>query len=404
MRVASLTLLLAGAVAAWFCRDSLRNRVLTKGVMLNDAPTGPAMEQVIDAARDQQATLRALWNTKKIVHREAAVRQLSRFIPADKPIPVQWESWVLAAALDPDTDVRESALGILSEHQHPALAAICMAQLQDCDPEVRLLGLNHLKQVSAGVGVPILIPLLKDPDPRVLALGLNLLEHWTGQVFGVKLVETVPSENKETGLIEYSEEGNARAKAGAARANSWWAEHQAQFTSVQLEVPSSVLAALEPVPAGDFTLSTLDGRKVRLSEFHGKVVLINFWTTWCTACVSEMPELIELQKRHSQQIVILGVSLDCVPDDDDGLGQVRPPLTEIRHKVAHFVAARKINYTILLDDKSNVGGRFNGGELPTTVIVDAEGNVRRRFVGARSLPVFEAMLAEAGGSVRQTMK
>ena len=53
-------------------------------------------------------------------------------------------------------------------------------------------------------------------------------------------------------------------------------------------------------PAPPAVLVTLDGRRVRLSDFRGKVVLINFWTTWCTACIGEMPELIELQKRHHE--------------------------------------------------------------------------------------------------------
>ena len=60
-----------------------------------------------------------------------------------------------------------------------------------------------------------------------------------------------------------------------------------------------------------------------------------------------------------------------------------------------MVKARGVNYPILLDEKNEVGGLFNGGELPAIVIVDAQGKVRRRFVGARSLPVFEAMIAEA---------
>ena len=56
---------------------------------------------------------------------------------------------------------------------------------------------------------------------------------------------------------------------------------------------------------------------------------------------------------------------------------------------------RGINYPVLLDEKNTVGSRFNGGELPTTVIIDAQGRIRRRFIGTRSLPVFEAMIAEA---------
>jgi thiol-disulfide isomerase/thioredoxin len=405
LRVFFLSLLVAGTVAAWFCRDPLRNLILEKGTLLNNAPTEEAMEQVMDAAKDRQSAIRSFWSTKKIVHREAAIRQLAHFIPAGKPIPVQLESWVLAAALDPDMDVREIALGILREHKHPALAAICLAQLQDDDPEVRQLGLDNLRPVSAKVGVPSVIPLLQDPDPRIVATSLKLLENWTGHAFGVKLADTVPAENKETGLLEYGAESKAKAQAGAERAQIWWAEHQAQFTPVHLELPATVWAALDPIPAGDFSLSTLDGRRVSLSDFHGKVVLINFWTTWCTACLGEMPALIELQKRHHEQLVILGISLDCVPDEDhDGRAGDRPSLNEIRKKVARAVKTRAINYTVLLDDKNRAGARFNGGELPATVLVDAGGNVRRRFIGARSLPVFEAMIAEASQPLRQTKK
>jgi thiol-disulfide isomerase/thioredoxin len=402
-RIAFWIVLVAGSVTVWFCRDPLRNLIFTKGVMRNDAPTEEAIEQVLDTATDRQAAIVALWNTKNIVPREAAIRQLAQSIPSGESIPVQFDPWVLAAALDPDMNVRETALGILREHKHRALAAVCLAQLQDNDPEIRRLGLDNLRQASADVGVPSVIPLLHDPDPRIIATALNLLEKWTGQTFGVKLFDTIPTENKETGLMEYGEEGMAKAKDGAKRANSWWAQHMAEFPPAHLQVPASAKAALEAIPAGDFSLSTLDGRGVRLSDFRGKVVLINFWTTWCTACIGEMPELIELQKRHHEQLVILGVSLDSVPDeDDDSHAAEKLSLNEIHKKVARTVNTRRINYTVLLDEKNSAGSRFNGGELPTTVIVDAEGNVRRRFIGARSLSVFEAMIAEASRPVSRT--
>ena len=73
----------------------------------------------------------------------------------------------------------------------------------------------------------------------------------------------------------------------------------------------------------------------------------------------------------------------------------RPSVNAVHAKVERAVRARRINYPILLDPKNSVGGQYNGGELPTTVILDAEGRVRRRFIGERSLPVFEAMVEEA---------
>lgn len=320
-------------------------------------------------------------------------------------------------------NVRESALGILRDRSHPALSALAAAQLQDCDPQTRVLGMNHLKLVNANIGAPVVIPLLDEDDPFIVSMGLKLLENWSGESFGVKLSDTASFENEKTGLKEFREGSHEKANAGAARAKAWWAEHQAEFERVRLEVPREAIAARKPVRAGNLSLRALDGRKVRLADFHGKIVLINFWTTWCTACVSEMPELIELQKRHGDELAIIGVSLDFVPDSHGYIGghaaveeqshsdghhdddeRNAAALKRVREKVARTVKARGINYTILLDEENEVGGRFNGGELPTTVIVDAQGNVRRRFIGARSLPVFEAMIAEASQPLKAGLR
>jgi thiol-disulfide isomerase/thioredoxin len=150
---------------------------------------------------------------------------------------------------------------------------------------------------------------------------------------------------------------------------------------------------------------------------------MNFWTTWCTACDGEMPALVALQKKHGDRLVILGVSLDYVPDSHGHIGghaaveeqahsegahddhETRAAaLKRVREKVVRTAQARNINYPVLLDEHNEVGGRYNGGELPTTVIIDAQGNLCRRFVGARSLPVFEAMLAEADSNTPRQAK
>jgi thiol-disulfide isomerase/thioredoxin len=141
---------------------------------------------------------------------------------------------------------------------------------------------------------------------------------------------------------------------------------------------------------------------VKLSEFRGKVVVLNFWATWCTACLAEIPDLVALQRKLGDPVAVLGVALDGVPDEDGESegdeaksGKPNTSVKAVRAKVERAVKARGINYTVLLDPKGSVGGQYNGGELPTTVILDPEGRVRRRFVGERSLEVFEAMVAEA---------
>ena len=405
----------------WLFRDPLRNRLAQSAVLANPAPPPELVEEIIAESKDHPAAILAAWNSGKIVHREAAMREISRAFPLGRPLSAELESIVLTGSLDPDMNVRETALGILRDRNHPALASLAVAQLQDPDPQVRLLGLNYLKRNQASTGVAAVMPLLDENDPLIVATALKLLENWSGENFGVKLRDTASSENPTTGLKEFPDGSRELAKAGAARAKTWWKAHQAEIDGAQtrLQVPPQAIAARIPVPAADFSLRDLKGQKIRLSDLRGKVVLINFWTTWCPACLSEMPEIIALQTQHADRLVIIGVSLDFVPDSHGHIGghpaveeqgrQVdKDPderssraLNKVREKVARTVKARGINYTILLDEANEVGGRFNGGELPTTVIVDADGNVRRRFVGARSLEVFEAMIAEASQPERR---
>ena len=369
---------------------------------------------MIQGASDRVATILAAWHQGNIVHRQVAVRQVSRAMPPTQPWPDDLETLVMSAALDADLSVRQAALACLRERQHPSTAALAVAQLSDPDPQIKLLGVNVLRGTPAEVGVPAVVPLLDEWDPEVVTSALKLLEGWSGETFGVKFSETVSIQNTETGLWEFSESSQAKARAGAERATAWWAKHRAGFARAVPEVPAAARASSRFRAAGDFQLRSIEGPLVRLSDYRGKVVLLNFWTTWCTACVGEIPALIALQKKYGEQLVVLGISLDCVPDSHGHIGghaaveelthhegnhddhePTAAALKRVRDKVIRMAKARGINYPVLLDENNEVGGRFNGGELPTTVIVDAQGNVRRRFVGPRSLPVFEAMIVEA---------
>lgn len=401
--------LLAVAILAWLFRVPLREQIRDRATLANNSPAPEVVSDMINQAADPGAALLKAWNSWKIVHREVAIDELRRMYPADQPLPPKLKSLLVSAALDPDMNVRENALGALQARNDSALTELAAAQLGDADPQLRLLGVRYLKHATPSVGVPLAAGLLDDPDLRVVGMSAKLLENWSGENFGIKLADTVLVENNATGLQEFPAEGLAKTRAAAEKAKAWWMRHQSEYAPLHLEVPAGACTAQPPVPADDFQLRTLDGKRVKLSNYRGKIVLINFWTTWCTACVSEIKELNALQSAHADNLVVIGVSLDSVPDEGgdvggDEAGQKLDPnnpqataalLKKIRDKVIRTVIARGINYSILLDEHNEVGGRFNGGELPTTVIVDAQGNVRRRFVGARSLPVFEAMIAEA---------
>ncbi|MCL4179702.1 MAG: redoxin domain-containing protein [Verrucomicrobia bacterium] len=416
-----LVILFAGIATilmVWFYRDTLHAWVLVRGTLANDAPTLELFEDYLRRSPEPEMAILDAWNTGKIVHRQFAIRQLSAGDVNGKSLSLELEGMLLSGALDPDMNVRESALQGLRRHRHSALPALVAAQLRDPDPELRMLGLDHLKHAPLELGVTQIAPLLDDPDLRVTARAIKLLEQWSGQDFDIKLADAVEVTDPDTGLKGLRPEGVAKVRAASTRAQDWLSRRRSDFTPVRLEPPPLALASMQPVPASDFVLPTLDGRKVRLSDFRGQAVLINFWTTWCTACLAEIPALIELQKRHGEKLAILGVSLDYAPDSHGHIGgrgaglsdraddghedhaghdhedHDAPSLKEIRAKVSRTAKKLGINFTVLMDESNEVGGRFNGGELPTTVLVDPQGNVRRRFVGARALPVFEAMLAE----------
>jgi len=126
--------------------------------------------------------------------------------------------------------------------------------------------------------------------------------------------------------------------------------------------------------------------------------------------MAEIPDLVTLQRKLGDHVAILGVALDGLPDEhghqpgEEGQGHAHaehPSRKALLDKVARAVKTRGINYPVLLDPEAAVGRRFNGGELPTTVIIDAQGHLRRRFVGERSLDVFEAMIAQVAKPLPQ---
>jgi thiol-disulfide isomerase/thioredoxin len=136
-----------------------------------------------------------------------------------------------------------------------------------------------------------------------------------------------------------------------------------------------------------FSLKDLRGRSVRLDDYKGKVLLINFWATWCGPCLAEMPDLVKLQKEFgSRGLQIIGITY--------------PP--QNRASVQRTVRQMKINYPILFGG-DKIAGDYNVGEvLPTTVIVDREGKIRARILGIlepeefdeKVKPLLEAMKAE----------
>lgn len=119
-------------------------------------------------------------------------------------------------------------------------------------------------------------------------------------------------------------------------------------------------------PAPDFTLKDENGTNVSLADYKGKVVLLNFWATWCGPCQIEIPWFEQFEQQYkSQGFAVLGVSMD-----DEGWPAVKP-----------FIAAHKVNYRILLGNDS-VGQLYGGLDaLPTSFMIDREGRLAYTHVG-----------------------
>lgn len=121
----------------------------------------------------------------------------------------------------------------------------------------------------------------------------------------------------------------------------------------------------EPTALDAFTLTDLDGKTISSSDWKGKVVLVNFWATWCGPCRAEIPDLVALQAKYGDRVVVIGVSEDEGPID----------------KVREFAAQYKVNYPIVMTTPE-IEERFPGvAALPTTFFLDTEGRIAQRHIG-----------------------
>jgi thiol-disulfide isomerase/thioredoxin len=128
-----------------------------------------------------------------------------------------------------------------------------------------------------------------------------------------------------------------------------------------------------PDAAPEFKLETLDGKPLSLAASRGKVVLLNFWATWCGPCRAEIPDLIVLQEKYKDQLQIIGLTVD---DDDDSM-------------IKEVVAETRINYPVAMSPPE-VRMRYGGiAALPTSFVLDTQGRVVQKHEGLRDPALYE---------------
>jgi thiol-disulfide isomerase/thioredoxin len=145
------------------------------------------------------------------------------------------------------------------------------------------------------------------------------------------------------------------------------------FSAAQESEQATIRFVRNPDPAPDFKLAGLDGKAVTLAGSKGKVMLVNFWATWCGPCRAEIPDLVELQNKYKDRLQILGL----VVDDDD------------RDAIMKFVEKFSINYPVAVatnDIRLQYGGI---PALPTSFVLDSEGRVVQKHEGLRDPVLYE---------------
>ena len=159
-----------------------------------------------------------------------------------------------------------------------------------------------------------------------------------------------------------------------------WVDRQRQNRS-----SASLVGDVQGVQAPDFELVSVDGRKVKLSDFRGKAVVLNFWATWCAPCKIEMPWFVDLQNHYgSDGLAILGVAMD---DSDP-------------QKIAQFASEMGVNYPVLLGT-NKVSEAYGDVEyLPTTFYINRQGKIVGKVAGLIGKAEIEDDAKKALGSER----
>ncbi|MBJ8028962.1 redoxin domain-containing protein [Bacillus cereus group sp. N21] len=163
-------------------------------------------------------------------------------------------------------------------------------------------------------------------------------------------------------------------------------EKQVREEPVKSEAAMKEVIAKNGIEVGkiapDFELSKLDGTKVKLSDFKGKKVILNFWATWCGPCQQEMPDMEAFYKKYKDDVEILAVNY-TVSEGANG-----------EEKVKKFAEEKGITFPILLDKDITVTTTYKVITIPTSYFVDTKGVIQDKFIGPMTQKEMEKRIAK----------
>lgn len=148
-----------------------------------------------------------------------------------------------------------------------------------------------------------------------------------------------------------------------------WSQYKEFLTRGQ-KPPEGTLKLNEMEKSGvpDFTLKNLAGEDVTLSAYKGKVIIVNFWASWCEPCVEEFPSLIRLLNKYPEEVVLLAVSADYTLEDLTGF-------------TTAFKVSEVSNFVVMWDSEKKVAELFGTEVLPESYIIGKDGQLIRKVAG-----------------------
>ena len=161
-----------------------------------------------------------------------------------------------------------------------------------------------------------------------------------------------------------------------------YAVRRARLNSAEASANAKIIRfAKNPEVAPPFLLRDINGKIVSTADWKGKVVILNFWATWCPPCREEVPELVQLQNKYKDKLIVIGAS-----EDEDG-----PP------KVQQFVQRYSINYPVVMATKELIENYGGVPALPTSFVIDPQGHVMTKHTGLYEYDVYEREVRALAG-------
>lgn len=168
---------------------------------------------------------------------------------------------------------------------------------------------------------------------------------------------------------------------------TWYRSSYSKLTVNRPPSQFELVDRMEKEGVPDFSLKRLDGSDLKLSDFRGKVVVINFWASWCNPCVEEFPSMLKLAEHYNGKLVILAVSTD-----------------ELKSDIVAFVKAfglPKKGFEVVWDEKRTIMSKYDIEKIPESFLVGKDGKLIRKILGSEdwsskdALAYFDGLINES---------